>query len=179
MKHRARMFKMLAVLVAAMSGTAWLLGRLERDSISSDDTQPADEIVFVAKELAERSARGRWQSVEIRRGRPQGQLTGFAGRDCHLAIDPSGRIHESDNWVMQNELPDANARIVIQCGMSRDDGAGMTRSQWFALHALVTAIERHSPDEAGLAVVLDRSLALAYGMEPGTILQASATGFSR
>lgn len=173
------MFKTLAVLIVAMSGTAWLLGRLERDSAPTDGAESTDAILFAADELAERVAQGRWQSIEVRWGRPTGQLTGFVERDCHLAIDPNGRIHESDNWVRQNDLPDANARIVIRCDAFRDFGAGITRSQWIALHALVTAIERHSPDETGLAVVLDRSLALAYGMEPGTILQASAAGFSR
>ncbi len=159
---------MLMVLALAMTGGATLLSWLaptvgDYQAASFPSTNPlivqrmARDAVAVAS-----SRRVVWSGVEILVVRGAKPLPGLAlaaisaERDLHFEVDAEGRLKALKPWQEQARVADFD---LIRVGMVGDiDSDHVSRTQWQALLALLSALEDRDPvDRTGLSVRLEEA----------------------
>jgi hypothetical protein len=186
MDQRARMFKTLGCLIAAMVATSALLGWID-----PSQPQQAKAISLEAANALARSVVNEgsvvhgqpWYAIEVTAGRATAAagtvLTASSrGERCHFLVGLDGLPSRASRWPRQGggdvgtrqrqgaDAARAGLTVRIQVAQQKT-GQPMSRAQWHAVCALVSALrEKLEADGATLPVYLQEEWAAVYGVDP-------------
>ena len=178
MDQSARVWKTLACLVMAMTGTAAFLGWLDPTPALPPDALPYDEITRLARSAVTDEVMirpERWHDVEIGAdtvlsgGR---LLSATAGaRDRHFYVGHDGSPTRAGEWAKQESLAVSPHTIRIQVERMREDEP-MSPAQWACVRVLVSELsEAIASDGQSLPVRLGAGWERVYGLEPGSVFE--------
>ncbi len=192
MDQPTRVWKTLACLVTAMTGTAAFLGWLDPTPPLTSDVLPYGEIIRLARSAVFDDVvirHDQWQEVEI--GAADSVASGMflsaaaavgpramERGDSHFYVGRDGRAVRARRWRDQRALhpapwaPSVSPHTIrIQVSRLRE-GEPMSPSQWLCVRVLVAAIsEGIAPDGQGLPVRLAKGWEKVYGVEHGSMLE--------
>jgi hypothetical protein len=178
MDQPARMWKTLACLVAAMTGTAAFLGWLDPSQPPVSNTLPYGELIRLARSAVADGVEihgGQWREVEIgadsvAAGRPLLSAT-VDGGEWHFFVGPDGRPVRGDRW--RDQRAPAGSPHTVRIQVSRPpDGERISPAQWRCVRALVAVLsEAVSTDVPSLPVRLGEGWAKTYGVERGSVFR--------
>lgn len=178
MDQPTRMWKTLACLVGAMTGTAMFLGWLDPTPTTTSDALPDDQIIRLARSAVSDGVtirRDQWQEVEIV---ADSVLSGGAllsaragGSDSHFHVARDGGAVQAGPW--RDQQAPVPSEHTIRIRVSRPvEGEPMSPAQWVCVRALVGALsEAMAPDVHRLPVRLGRGWENVYGVERGSMFE--------
>ncbi len=164
MEQRTRMFKTLACLVFAMTGTGALLGWMNPSHERITPSLRLDDVVWAAQSAVHNGVTmipDRWQQVTVSMGEGFGApangrpltATGVP-EDAHFYVDSAGRPVPTRNWRRQDSFAAGPGTIRIWVAHSTPGGP-IAKIQWLCAKALIAAInEQITPTGRTLEVRL-------------------------
>lgn len=182
MDQRARMWKTLASLVVAMTGTSALLGWMDPSPGISAAAPPPGELLDLARTTVAADiniARGFWTIVVIEAvpDAPGAMLAATDGRDVrhHFRIDTDGRPVRLQPWYEQRAADGWPQTIRIAVAQA-DADLPMAPAQWLSVRAMIHTLRDAvgpTPDATELAVHLGQQWGRIYGVEADTPLHVA------
>ena len=159
------MFKTLACLAAAMTGTSALLGRINPvQTLPADPARAAsdssDDLPNLARAVVQEAGtirRGQWLAVEVLAGpAATSGATLLAARSesetYHFRVDARGRPSSTSAWLSQRVSSKHPTYVAIHVER-RADAQRMSPAQWQSVRALVTAVSDAASRDGALLPV--------------------------
>ncbi len=191
MDQQPRMYKTLACLAAAMTGTSILLGWMDPSKLPSAEPPTPLEIslwtdLAVGRPSSTGNRDGRWQAIEVV-GTPAPAWEGAmlaargAGASYHFFVDRQGRPSRSKLWHEQEDVADNPRTVRISVAPNGGDAAA-SAAQRLCIEGLLEALgstlaggENQLPVQfARLWVGSDEPAAAEYSGQPLPLLTADS-----
>ena len=170
---------MLACLVGAMTLTSALLGWIDPSQPAAYLPPSFETLLSSARLLVGENVRvepDRWSEAEILAGPVAGAAAPFLAATAdksssHFLVDLDGRVVRTRRWSRQQAAGMRPGTIEIQIARRRTDQP-MSRAQWYAVRALITALhEAVASQQPALPVRVQQAWAEVYDLAPDAMLE--------